>query len=295
MIASHPYTFPMLKKHTGAARLVYESHNIEHDLKKTYFPRDDEASRAWLAMVRGVEESACRGSDLVTAVCGEDANDLASRFGVERGKIVVVPNGVATRHALFTGPAARAALKTRLGLDAPLVVFVGSDHGPNVEAVRFVADTLAPRDGRIVYLVAGGVGRRFTGEGSRGTIPANVIFLGTVTDGELRALYRIADAAVNPVFSGSGTNLKLFDYGAHGVPVVSTPFGMRGASPLSGCVTVAERGDFFAALRLRLDEAGSPADLDKVRACRRVIEERYDWGVIARTLGDALMNLPGGK
>ncbi len=37
-----------------------------------------------------------------------------------------------------------------------------------------------------------------------------------------------ASVAVNPMVSGSGTNLKIVEYLAAGVPVVSTPFGMRG-------------------------------------------------------------------
>jgi len=287
MIASHPYAFPMLKELHGRARLVYESHNIEYVLKKTYFPRDDAASRAWIDTVRLAEEAACRGSDLVTAVCGEDADALSAEFGVGRGRIVIVPNGVDTRRALFTDPSARAALKARLGIRAPLVVFVGSDHGPNVEAVEFIAGELAPRNERIVHLVAGSVGGRF----AKRLLPPNVLLLGVLPDGELRALYRVADAAANPVFSGSGTNLKLFDYAAHGVPVVSTPFGMRGAAPLAEQVAVAGRGEFFEALRGRLAESGSPPELERVRTCRRIVEEQYDWEVVARAMGDAVDGL----
>lgn len=287
MIASHPYAFPMLRALHGDARLVYESHNIEHALKKTYFPRDDGGTLEWLARIRLAEETACRESALVTAVCGEDADDLASQFGIERRRIAVVPSGADTRRALFTGPSARAALQARLGIHAPLSIFVGSDHGPNSEAVEFIVGELAPRDERIIHLVAGSVGGRFT----KRPVPPNALLLGILPDGELRALYRIANAAANPIFSGSGINTKIFDYTAHGVPVVSTPFGMRGAAPLAEHVTVAGRGDFLEALRGRIAEAGSPSDLGRLRACRRITEEQYDWEVVARTMGDALAGL----
>lgn len=38
----------------------------------------------------------------------------------------------------------------------------------------------------------------------------------------------IADIALNPMTSGSGSNLKIGDYFANKIPVITTPFGARG-------------------------------------------------------------------
>jgi hypothetical protein len=66
---------------------------------------------------------------------------------------------------------------------------------------------------------------------------------------------------------------------------------MRGAAPLAEQVAVAGRGEFFEALRGRLAESGSPPELERVRTCRRIVEEQYDWEVVARAMGDAVDGL----
>jgi glycosyltransferase involved in cell wall biosynthesis len=51
---------------------------------------------------------------------------------------------------------------------------------------------------------------------------------GVVTEQEKNLILSMADAALNPMTGGSGTNLKMLEYFAAGVPVISTPFGARG-------------------------------------------------------------------
>ena len=44
----------------------------------------------------------------------------------------------------------------------------------------------------------------------------------------MRPYFEASDIAINPMLSGSGTNLKQLEYMAMGIPVVSTPVGARG-------------------------------------------------------------------
>ena len=52
--------------------------------------------------------------------------------------------------------------------------------------------------------------------------------------------------ALNPVTEGSGRNLKMVDYLAHGLPVLSTPIGVRGFEDFSitDSIIVSELGQF---------------------------------------------------
>ena len=59
-------------------------------------------------------------------------------------------------------------------------------------------------------------------------LPPNVVLAGVVTNVAKRTLLQSADLALNPMRTGSGTNLKIVEYFAAGIPVVSTPFGARG-------------------------------------------------------------------
>jgi hypothetical protein len=56
--------------------------------------------------------------------------------------------------------------------------------------------------------------------------------------------------ALNPVTQEGGTNLKILDYLAHGLPVISTEFGMRGYDDLRRFVTLCDLKDFAEELRV---------------------------------------------
>jgi len=101
-----------------------------------------------------------------------------------------------------------------------------------------------------------------------------------VSDDAKTLLLQATDVALNPMFSGSGTNLKMLEYLAAGVPVVATPVGARGLDVVGGEHAIVSAVDAFpdgiarilrdAELRARLREQG-----------RRLVEQRYDWVTIA--------------
>ena len=102
-------------------------------------------------------------------------------------------------------------------------------------------------------------------------------------DGEL-ADYAGADViGLNPVLRGSGTSLKLLHYLAHDLPVLSTPFGLRGLEELSPWVSTADLDAFTGALR------GELAVPDGVRDALA----RYAWDRIARDALQVYRSLTG--
>ena len=90
-------------------------------------------------------------------------------------------------------------------------------------------------------------------------------------------LLAVADIALNPMAAGGGSNLKLVEYFAGGVPVVSTEFGARGFGAVDDHhLRLAEPHDFLRAIRHTLDD---PATATRARNARALAEERYDWSV----------------
>ena len=67
----------------------------------------------------------------------------------------------------------------------------------------------------------------------------------------LQPLLAAADVAVNPVDSGSGSNVKLAEYLASGIPVVTTAIGLRGYEAFAEHITVARLEEFAAAIQAR--------------------------------------------
>ena len=59
-------------------------------------------------------------------------------------------------------------------------------------------------------------------------LPKNIIFFGRVDNEKYRKLLYASDIAINPVKHGSGINIKMLDYMAVGLPVVTTKQGARG-------------------------------------------------------------------
>jgi hypothetical protein len=109
------------------------------------------------------------------------------------------------------------------------VVFVGSfEYLPNVQAFRFLCDSLAPeissRDPRIRIVVAGR-----GSEGLAGGVPPNVSVVGTVDD--LSSLLFACSVGVAPMTIPGGTSMKIVDYVLHGLEVVATPEASRGVDP----------------------------------------------------------------
>src|SRR5690606_3517555 len=110
-----------------------------------------------------------------------------------------------------------------------LAVFFGSWHPPNLDAAELVIE-IAPEVPHVLFLLCGRHGEHFAGR----TTPLNVVFPGSISERAKSALLDSADVALNPMRTGSGTNLKLIEYLTAGVPVVSTPFGARGVDVVDG-------------------------------------------------------------
>jgi glycosyltransferase involved in cell wall biosynthesis len=101
-----------------------------------------------------------------------------------------------------------------------------------------------------------------------------------VSDEAKTLLLRAADVALNPMFSGSGTNLKMLEYFAAGLPVVTTAVGARGLDLTSGRhAIICPVEDFPGQVARVLRDDGLRARLGSEG--RRLVEEAYDWGRIA--------------
>ena len=72
----------------------------------------------------------------------------------------------------------------------------------------------------------------------------NIGFTGITTDEEKELYLSITDIAINPMMTGSGTNLKMLDYMANGIPVISTEVGARGLDIPNGYIVTSNIENF---------------------------------------------------
>ena len=271
-VACHPFAQPLLAEHTDLP-LIYEAQDVESDLKASMLAGSDAGDL--IEAVRAIEDACCTTATHTLVCSDEDGARLGELFGLPAERTVVVPNGVDPASFPFVDVETRAQRRRTLGLgDAPLALFLGSWHEPNLAAVRDVlAAAEALPDTR--FLVVGSAGLAFADE----PVPANVDVCGIVDAGFVRSVLGLADVALNPMRWGSGTNLKMLDYALAGVPILSTRFGARGVGLEAG-VHYEEAEDLAAGLEaLRALPVERLAE--RSRAAAERVRERFTWDAIA--------------
>jgi|SRR5215211_3705507 len=246
----------------GPAARVYASHNVEADF-----------ARAAARTVARLERLAVRDSDLVLACTEADGHRFRGLYG-DDVRFAVVPNGF--DDALLDADVAdlRDPARERLGLahEERAVLFVGGGADHNRKAVRFLErDVLPALAPETRLLVAGRAAAALEGADPRRTLA-----LGYVED--LAGLLAAADVAVNPVAYGSGSNLKMAEYMAAGLPVVTTPVGLRGFERWAGSMAVAELDGFATAIREAPGRGAPPEGIEELgwRRIAGALHEVYE-------------------
>ncbi|MGB9184463.1 MAG: glycosyltransferase family 4 protein [Solirubrobacteraceae bacterium] len=283
VIASHPYTYPVIRE-VSDAPLCYEAHNVEATLKADLL-RGNETALALLAEVRENERTCCQEAHVVWTCSGEDRAELIKLYGVNHDDVLVVPNGVALDDFVYSAPATRLELKRRLRMqDRFTALFLASWHQPNVLAARRLVD-VARDQPAVDFLVVGSVGAALEEQ----LLPNNVSLTGAISAELKRAVLGVADVALNPVTTGSGTNIKMLDYFASGTPVIASGFGARGLGVQPEQHYVRAEPDEIGAALTRV-RAWEPSQLGAlVRAARSHVEETLSWAAIADDLAIALL------
>ena len=292
VVFTHPWCFPPLRDSLRSGQLVvHDSQNVE-TLLRTELLGDLSEAKGLLKQVALAEQAILSRSDLVLACSEEDVSLFQRIFDTDPVKLRIVPNGTFVERLPEPAVVPRTALRGRLGLpqDRPIAIFLGSHYGPNTDAAKFIARQLAPACPEALFVVAGGVGEILRDE------PAadNLVITGGVDDIRRDELLLAADLALNPMNAGSGTNIKMFDYMAAGLPVLTTEIGARGI----GTRVSAPAGIFVESLetfpaRCRELLATVTANLGLREAVRETVRRCFSWKRISKELGVLLTNALG--
>jgi len=287
VVVSHPWCYPQIRDVIDRKRqlLVYDAHNVESYLR--FILLDDDGGPG-SSIVRGLTEiefQLCHEADVILTCSFEDRELFAKLYGSGVRKTRVIPNGVFTTRIGPSDPSERRRSRLELGIQqSRSALFLGSHYQPNVDAALFIAHQLAPRLPEVEFLIAGGVSSAL----QSGTVPANVRTFGVVDEATKETLLHAADLALNPMFEGSGSALKMFDFMAAALPVVSTAIGARGIVEKTGeGIVVSPAADFGGQISALLADDGRRKVLGDRN--RRVVEDRFSWERISANLGKLLL------
>lgn len=283
VLAREPWQTPYVLDHVDASTpVVFSSHNVETerfgDIRQPVF-------ESWVERrVDALERRSVEGADAIVCTSDRDADVYREKYD-PAGPILVAANGTYEDDLRAHRPDSEAAARVRrrygIPSDATVCLFMGSNYKPNAEAAKAVVDVAREFDATsasVHFLVMGGVGNAL----DDAALPANVTVTGYVEDG-FEAHFDATDVALNPMQSGGGTNIKLIDYFARSLPVISTPFGARGLDATLGeHLAVAELSAFSDAIRDLVDAPSRRRTLG--RNARDLAARAYTWEASSRQL-----------
>lgn len=275
LVATQPYTYLLCESITDDP-IIHDSQNVEYLLKKQML-KDTPYNQELLQKLFEVEKKTCNDA-LFTTVCAyDDAETMHDIYGFDIQKAVVVPNGVDLGTVPYISQEQRQSIKADYGFSTErILLFIGSWHQPNIDAVEEIFK-IAAKLPDYKFIIMGSVGDYFYGHKK----PINVGFTGITTDKEKEMYLSVADIALNPMLTGSGTNLKMLDYMANGIPVVSTHIGARGLDIPSGYIVTCDIHEFDTYIR----NIEQHVDTQKSRT---YVETNFSWKVIQHSFAQAL-------
>ncbi|MCZ7399986.1 MAG: glycosyltransferase family 4 protein [Candidatus Methanoperedens sp.] len=173
-----------------------------------------------------LEQLACNRSSHIIAISESDKQKLIKHYNIEKNKITVIP------HCMSLTELNNFALEREetIANNIITVVFHGSykDHPVNYKAFMQIIDYIAPEvekyNRNIKFLLAGTDAPVFERR--------NIKSLGFVED--IPNLLKHSDIAIVPFNGGSGIKIKIFDYMAAGLPIISTKNGIEGINLQNG-------------------------------------------------------------
>ncbi|MBI5453467.1 MAG: glycosyltransferase family 4 protein [Deltaproteobacteria bacterium] len=223
--------------------------------------------------------------------------------GADPGKfsIEVLPKVRSMTVSVNNGP----AVKTRLTPGAKNICEFDSGNGGLLDImIKAKAGRASKEDPRMISFALNGVS--FSAGGARREVrvdringlaepvPGNVRLFGVVDEDTRKMIYKASDMALNPMSKGSGTNIKMLDYMAAGLPVISTRLGTRGIDVIDGKeALVCPLEDFEGSVKRLMNDGDLARALGE--NARKVALERFDWKVISKKLADVITEVMAGK
>jgi glycosyltransferase involved in cell wall biosynthesis len=221
VIADFPFLYPVFGANGKRSRLcVLNLHNVEHHFYDTGGRLRDRLLRT---AVRHIEHAAVRSADVVVTCAEGDKQYFESNAEIRRS--LIVRNGIDPERFYFA-PETRTRTRAELAIpdNVKLFLFTASKWGPNQEAFDFLLGFAKTHERR---LVEHGVHLLVVGNAV-----ANPVRLPALTaTGKVDVVepyFAAADAAINPLMTGGGTNVKMGEFIAARLPVLVSAFGARG-------------------------------------------------------------------
>lgn len=282
VLAEHVYTWRLIKTACPEKHLWYRAHNVEYDYKKTTWdaigcPED------LLRETFEIEKECCEESDRILTISQLEAERFMELYRLPeaaRKKIININAGFDTDNLQTVLPSQREKLSMDYDYSG---LFIASDT-PHTRRAADYCVAAAEKCPDVQIIIAGRVGKAYQEK----PLPKNVLVTGVISDEEKMHYLQHCDFALNPLDGGAGVNVKMFEYFAFGIPVITTAYGARGIEVTAGkdCA-MADGSGLAEAIK---DFCALPAkEKDKIAsAALELLQEKYSWRGIGRKIASEI-------
>jgi len=272
------FLFYLIKINRMKSKIIYHAHNVE------YLLREKKNNRVIALITKWAEGIMMTKADLSTAVSKDDALNFERIYGIIP---IILPNGVDVGNFDNINERQIRNIKAKYNLKEKIVLFMGlASFMPNREGVNFLINDVFPmiiREWPEVRLavIGGSVKYKKKWLLNPGCIPFK----------EVPIFIKACDVCVAPIFSGSGTRLKILEYMAASKPVVSTTKGAEGISVKNGeNIIIANSANRFAEKIIFL--LRNPGYAEKIGyEGMKMVRANYSWQKIMEDFNRELLRL----
>lgn len=215
----------IIRERCPNVRIVVHCHNFEkkyhEDMRKNGEAGPDSET------VARCEAASLRNSDRIVLISREDQETICREYGIPAESCIVIPPALADDYHPYS-----CAEKTE-----PYVLFLGSAFFANLEAARFLIREVAPYVDKKIVLAGSGM-ECLSEEAGK-----NIQVVGFVPS--LAELMGGAAAFVSPIFSGSGSKIKVAEALMHGKCLIASEDSLFGYDTERMAVSVCRTAEDF--------------------------------------------------
>ncbi len=188
-----------------------EMHDVEASLKEMLNYCDGDIRKT-----NEVSNKACKLVNRVICMTTLDYFELINKIGTKKNKLEIVPNPIDTRVFKFLGA----------NIKSDNIIFIGNMfYWPNQNAALNIINEIVPKvlnsNKNTKFYFIGMVPKKIKKFENK-----NIIFIGKTKD--INRYLKKATIALCPVSEGSGMKVKILNYCAAGIPVITTNIGLSG-------------------------------------------------------------------
>lgn len=268
--------------------IFYDAHNVESEFIKETFVNNPKYF--WFEHLVGylntlfLERIGCKYvADHILCVSNRDREIFIKKYKLNSNKVSVIPSGCNININQKDINKEKIKFKYKIDPSKIVIVFHGLySHPPNEEAFQLIKNEIAPEFKDTAIFLTGGSNCPVYSED-------NFISIGFIEN--LHEFFSIADIAIVPLRHGAGTKLKVFDYMAAGLPIVTTKKGIEGIEAENGkhvIITEDVNEEFIKDIHYLID---NEKERYKIGChARKLAEDKYDWVKIGEELNTTIHN-----